>query len=202
MARMWRSSGAKLALALALALALPAVVLSGCMALKSGPPLPLAPDVDLGRIYGRWYIIAGIPKGGFEQGMVTPYTIYSPRPDGDIREDFYVRRGSFAAPQKHYVVRDSVKPGTHNAFWRAIWPLNLPFPVVYVDPDYRYVLYGEQGRDLAWVYARTPVVADRDYAMLLARFEALGFDSSTFRKFVQTPDDIGKPGYRTEGIKP
>ena len=64
-----------------------------------------------------------------------PYTVYSPRSDGDIREDFYVRRGSFSAPEKHYVVRDSVKPGTHNAFWRAIWPLNLPFPVVYVDPD-------------------------------------------------------------------
>jgi apolipoprotein D and lipocalin family protein len=95
-----------------------------------------------------------------------------------------------------------VKPGTDNGFWLAIWPLNLPFPIVYVDPDYRYVLYGEQGRDLAWIYAREPVVDDGDYAMLLARFQALGFDSSTFRKFVQRPEDIGKPGYRSDGLKP
>ena len=178
-----------------------ALLLAGCINLKSGPPLPLAADVDLDRMYGRWYIIAGIPKGGFEKGMVSPNTVYSPRPDGDIREDFHVHWGSFGAPEKHYTVRDSVKPGSHNAYWRAIWPLNLPFPVVYVDPDYRYVLYGEEGRDLAWVYARAPVVPEDDYMMLLARFQALGFDSSTFRKFVQRPEDIGKPGYRSDGIK-
>jgi apolipoprotein D and lipocalin family protein len=152
-------------------------------------------------MYGRWYIIAAIPNG-FEKGMVTPYTVYSPRPDGDIREDFYVRKGGFSAPQTHLTARNSVKPGTHNAFWRAIWPLNLPFPIVYVDPEYRFVLYGEQGRDLAWIYARTPVVDDSDYAMLLDRFQALGFDLSTFRKFVQRPEDVGKPGYRSDGIKP
>ncbi len=179
-----------------------AVLLTGCISLKSGPPLPLAPEVDLNRMYGGWYIIAGIPKRGFEDGMVKPYTVYSRRSDGDIREDFYVRRGSFGAPEKHYVVRDSVKPGTHNAFWRAIWPLNLPFPIVYVDPGYRYVLYGEQGRDLAWIYAREPVVADEDYVRLLGRFKALGFDSSSFKKFVQRPEDLGKPGYRSDGIKP
>jgi apolipoprotein D and lipocalin family protein len=185
-----------------LVLALSGALLTGCISLKSGPPLPLAPQVDLSRMYGGWYIIAAIPKGGFESGMVQPYTVYSPRPDGDIREDFYVRRGSFSAPRKHLTARNSVKPGTHNAMWRAIWPLNLPFPIVYVDPDYRYVLYGEQGRDLAWIYARQPVLPDADYAMLLARFQALGFDPTVFRKFVQRPEDIGKPGYRLDGIKP
>ena len=133
--------------------------------------------------------------------MVAPYDVYSPRPDGDIREDFYIRKGSFSAPTKHLVARNSVKPGTNNAFWRAIWPLNLPFPIVYVDPDYRYVLYGEQGRDMAWIYARRQVVPDADYRDLLSRFQALGFDSSKFLKFVQRPEDIGKPGYRSEGIE-
>jgi apolipoprotein D and lipocalin family protein len=174
--------------------------LAGCITTK-GPPLPLAPSVDLSRMYGGWYIIAAIPKGGFEDGMVAPYDVYSPRPDGDIREDFYVRKGSFNAPRKHLVARNSVKPGTNNAYWRAIWPLNLPFPIVYVDPDYRYVLYGEQGRDMAWIYARQPVVPDADYRALLARFDAIGFDSSKFLKFIQYPDDIGKPGYRSKGIE-
>jgi hypothetical protein len=45
-------------------------------------------------------------------------------------------------------------------------------------------------------------VDDGDYAILLARFQALGFDPSAFRKFVQKPEDVGKPGYRSDGIKP
>lgn len=170
--------------------------------MKSGPPLPLAADVDLNRMYGKWYIIAATSKGGFEAHMVRPYTVYSARPDGDIREDFFVHNGSFSAPEKHLTARNSVKPGTHNAYWRAIWPLNLPFPIVYVDPNYRYVLYGEQNRDLAWIYAREPSVDDGDYKMLLARFQSLGFNPTAFRKFVQKPEDLGKPGYRSDGIKP
>lgn len=179
-----------------------ATLLAGCVLKSGGPPLPLAPSVDLDQMYGGWYIIAGIPKGSFERAMVQPYTVYSRRADGDIREDFYVRSGSFNAPKKHFTARDSIEPGTNNAFWRAIWPLNLPFPIVYVDPSYRYVLYGERGRDLAWIYARDSVIGDADYKMLLEHFQSLGFEASTFRKFVQRPDDIGKPGYRSEGIKP
>jgi lipocalin len=66
-------------------------------------------------MYGGWYIVATIPNS-FERGMVAPYDVYSPRPDGSIREDFYVRRGSFASLGKHFVIRDFVKPGTGGAF--------------------------------------------------------------------------------------
>ena len=51
----------------ALALAISAVLVTGCINLKSGPPLPLAADVDLNRMYGRWYIIAGITKGDLKR---------------------------------------------------------------------------------------------------------------------------------------
>jgi apolipoprotein D and lipocalin family protein len=131
------------------------------------PPLPLAPlplaDVDMARMYGGWYLIATLPNA-FEKGMVGPYDVYSKRPDGDIREDFYTRKGSFNAPLKHFVVHDWVRPGTHNAHWRVqiVWPVNLPFLVLYTDPSYRYVLFGEENRKLGWVYARTPKIPDAD----------------------------------------
>ncbi len=165
-------------------------------------PLPLADKVDLGKMYGGWHIIATIPNG-FEKGMVAPYDVYSPRPDGDIREDFYVQRGSFAAKRDHFTVHDWVKPGTHNAHWRVqvLWPVNLPFLILYVDPDYRYVLYGEDNRKLGWIYARQPDVPDADYQTLLERFRQAGYDPAKFRKIVQKPDDIGKPGYWSDAIK-
>jgi apolipoprotein D and lipocalin family protein len=175
--------------------------LTGCQS-TAHPPLPLAAHVDMDRMYGGWHIVATIPNG-FEKGMVEPYDVYSKRPDGDIREDFYMRKGGFAAPKKHFVVHDWVKPGTHNAHWRVqvLWPVNLPFLVLYVDPDYRYVLYGEEGRDLGWIYARSLEVPQADYRALLARFQAVGYDPSKFRKFVQKPEDIGQPGFWSDGVK-
>ncbi len=166
-------------------------------------PLALAPFVDVPRLYGGWYIVATIPNG-FEKGMVAPYDVYSPRPDGSLREDFYVRRGGFDAPRKHFVVQDFVNPGSHGARWgvRLFWPLKLPFLILYVDPDYRYVLFGEESRDLGWIYSRNPTPSDADYADLLRRFADHGYDPSRFRRIVQTPDQMGRPGFWNDKIKP
>lgn len=48
------------------------------------------------------------------------------------------------AKEHRYVVRIDVLPDTRNADWRVrpIWPVQLPFQIVYVDPQYRYVLFG------------------------------------------------------------
>jgi apolipoprotein D and lipocalin family protein len=165
-------------------------------------PIPLATHVDLDSMYGGWYIVATIPNW-FEKGMVGAYDVYSRRPDGDIREDFYMRKGGFSAAQKHFVVRDRVLPGTHNASWRVqiFWPVSLPFLVLYTDPQYRYVLFGENDRSLGWVYSRTPTIDDADYRALLDRFQQLGYDSSRFRKVVQFPWQIGQPGFWSDGIQ-
>ena len=107
------------------------------------------------------------------------------------------------APQKHYTVHDWVRPGTHNAHWRVgFGPINLPFLVLYVDPDYRYLLFGERNRDLGWVYSRQPDIPDADLEMLMERFRSVGYVPSRFRKFVQHRDQIGAPGYWSDGIKP
>jgi len=154
------------------------------------------------RMYGGWFLIATIPNR-FEKGMVAPYDVYSKRPDGDIREDFYVRTGGFDAPLRHFVVHDWVVPGTGNAHWRVqiVWPLNLPFLVLYTDPDYRYVLFGEQNRQFGWIYSRTPAIPPAEYQALLNRFQTLGYDIGTFVRFVQAPDQIGQPGFWSDEIK-
>jgi apolipoprotein D and lipocalin family protein len=169
----------------------------------AAPSIPLARDVDLARLYGGWHIVATIPNS-FERGMVAPYDVYAPRPDGSIREDFYVRRGAFAAPLKHFVVRDFIKPGTGGAFWQVqiIWPLRLPFLLLYVDPAYRYVIFGEDSRKLGWIYAREATLSDAEYEAAFARLAALGYNPLAFRKIIQTPDQIGKPGFWNDGVRP
>jgi len=162
--------------------------------------LPLA-QVDMSRMYGGWYIVATLPNS-FEKGMVGPYDVYSARPDGDVEEDFYFRQGSFDAKVSHAQVHDWVRPGTGNAHWRVqiLWPINLPFLILYTDPDYRYVLFGEDNRALGWIYSRTPTISDADYLEAMARFKAAGYDPSQFRKLIQKPEQIGQPGFWSDGV--
>ena len=63
------------------------------------------------------------------------------------------------------------------------------------------VIHHEQNRKLGWIYSRTKTLPDDDYQALLGRFRDLGYDTSGFVKFVQTPDQIGQPGVWSDGIK-
>jgi apolipoprotein D and lipocalin family protein len=55
-------------------------------------------------------------------------------------------------------------------------------------------MFGENNRSVGWVYSRTPSIADADYHALMNRFAALGYDTARFRKVIQHPEQIGKPG--------
>jgi apolipoprotein D and lipocalin family protein len=183
-----------------LALALIALI-AGAGRASAREPLPLA-RVDMSRVWGDWYIIATIPNA-FERGMVAPHDVYSPGGGRNIQEDFYMRRGGFGARLNHFRVHDWVRAETNNAHWRVqiFWPINLPFLVVYVDPQYRFMLFGEEDRKLGWIYGRSPEISDADYADLLRRFAAAGYDPARFRKFVQTPAQIGQPGFWSDGVR-
>ena len=70
----------------------------------------------------------------------------------------------------------------------------------WADPDYRWVLYGEDDRNLGWIYSRTPTIDDATYASLLEQFRRRGYDTSRFRKIIQRPGQIGQPGFWSDGV--
>jgi len=181
------------------ALALVAQLLACAGSLR---PVPLAPHVDLEAMQGGWYIVATIPNH-FERGMVAPFDVYSRRADGGIQENFYLRRGGFNDKVRHYTVRDTIVPGSNNASWRVhlFWPISVPFLVLYTDPAYRFVMFGENNRSVGWVFSRTATIDDADYQALLDRFAALGYDTTRFRKVIQLPEQIGMPGFWNDGIQ-
>jgi len=63
-----------------------------------------------------------------------------------------------------------------------------------------WYLIATASRKFGWIYSRTPTIPTSDYQDLLTRFNALGYDTSKFVKFVQTPEEIGQPGVWSEGI--
>lgn len=163
---------------------LAALPLAGCA--TTDTPLTLAPQIDLERYFGRWWIIANIPYFA-ERGNVGAYVEYYRRPDGDIADVYYAHDTSFDAPLTRREGRATVVEGHNNALWRVtfLWPIFVSYPILYVDPEYQVALIGYPDRSLGWVFSRKPVLDEATYQTLLARFAAQGYDISQFVKVPQ-----------------
>ncbi|WP_109478867.1 lipocalin family protein [Paraburkholderia sp. C35] len=159
--------------------------------------VPLKPaSIDLPRYMGRWYVIAIIPYF-LENKYVGSYTDWSLREDGKIDDRYTAHSKSFdASPSKFHFV-DTVVPDSGNGEWkvRLFWPVHVTQLTLYVDDQYRYTLLGVPDKSLGWVFSREPDMSDDVYRSLLARFDAMGFDASRFRRVPQHPEQIGKPGF-------
>ena len=166
---------------------------------RAAVPLQTVP-VDLQRYMGRWYVIANIPYFG-ERGNVGSYAEWALRPDGRIDDAYVYRPERFDAPLKRMQFVDSVVAGSGGGEWRVrlFWPIYVSQLTLYVDPDYRVTLLGYPDKSLGWVFSRDPDMSDTDYRAALGRFEAMGYDTSRFRRVPQFPGQIGQPGFQSPG---
>jgi len=185
---------------------LTSLLITACSSTKPPPnpnpraavPLVLAPDVDLQRYVGRWYVIANIPYSA-ERGYVGSYDEYQLLPDGGVSDSYFGHKQRFEAPLKQKKLKVQILPGSHNAVWRAspFWPLFYNFMILYVDSEYRFALLGFPSKEVGWILARSPEISDADYKMLLGKFDDQGYDISRFERVLQTPEQLGKPGFQT-----
>lgn len=181
------------------------VFAAGCSATPPNPnpnaKLPLKTvAVDLPRYMGRWYVIANIPYFA-ERGYVGSYAQWELRPDGRINDSFYGYKKDFNATISHFQFLDTPVPGSGGGLWsvRLFWPVYVKQLTLYVDPDYKYTLLGYPGKSLGWVFSREPDMDDATYRALLARFDAMGYDTTRFRRVPQHPAQIGQPGFVAPG---
>jgi apolipoprotein D and lipocalin family protein len=167
----------------AMFLAAASIALSGCAPVK---PMPHVADVDLSRYMGRWYVIASIPSFP-ERHAYNAVESYVMRPDGRIATTFEYRNGGFDALVKTMHPIGSVHPGTGNAVWgvQFIWPIQAEYVIAYLGSDYRSVIVGRSKRDYVWIMARTPTLPPQDYAQLVDKVAALGYDTNKLRRVPQ-----------------
>lgn len=149
-------------------------------------PLVLAPNVDLNRYMGRWYVIANIPYL-LEKGKVGAYVEYHLK-DGKIADLYFAHDKDFSTPITEKQGHGYVVDGTHAAEWRVtfLWPFYVTYPILYVSPDYQTALVGYPDRSLGWVFSRQPEMSNAKLRQLLKRFAAQGYDVSQFRRVLQT----------------
>jgi apolipoprotein D and lipocalin family protein len=161
-----------------------AALLAACAA--PPPPLPTVQAVELGRYYGTWYEIARLPNRF--QSMCVSDTRATYQPDGkDVAVLNQCRTEGGKVEQASGIAK--VVEGSHGAKLRVSFfrPFYGDYWILDLDPDYRWVLIGEPGRNYAWVLARQPTLEATTLEALLARAAALGFDRAAF---IRTPHTV------------
>ena len=171
--------------ALAAALAL-LTLLGGCAVNPKSVTSPVAPQVDLQKFMGPWYVIANIPTV-IEKGAHNAIESYALDADGTIDTTFTFNKDAFDGPPKKYNPRGFVVEGTNNAIWgmRFIWPIKAEYVIVYVDDAYSQTIIGRSARDYVWIMARTPQISETDYAAHVERLRAMGYDTAKLRRIPQ-----------------
>ena len=173
------------------------LLLSGCALLAPKAPIETVDSVDLDRYMGQWYVIANIPYFG-ERGNVAGRAIYRQRDDGRMDDIYIYKKGAFDAPDERLEGVAWVVDEASRAEWkvRFYWPLAFGYHIVGLDEDYQWSMVGHPTRNYAWIMARNPTMDDELYQSLLARFEALGYDSTRLLKVPQLPEQVGQPGFQ------
>lgn len=170
------------------ALAAACTVLAACQSAPKAPPLAAAPQVDLNRYMGDWYVIASIPTWP-ERRAFDAVENYSKREDGRIATTFTYRDGDADAPVKTMNPVGTVVDRRSNAVWtmQFVWPFEADYRILHIDAAHLEVVVGREKRDYVWIMARTPTLPDADYRRLVRFVADQGYDTSKLRRVPQRP---------------
>jgi apolipoprotein D and lipocalin family protein len=162
--------------------------LTACGVSPQKVTVPVVDKVDLDRFMGPWYVIGVIPTF-IEKDAYNAIESYELAADGTIKTTFTLNKGAFDGPAKVYEPKGFVIPGTNNAIWgmQFIWPIKAEFVISHLDADYTETIIARSARDYVWIMARTPVIDDARYAVLVKKVADMGYDTSKLVKVPQRP---------------
>ncbi len=154
-----------------------ALLLAGCVG-KPDNVIPVA-KFDTSRYLGKWYEIARLDHS-FERGLNQVSAEYSLRDDGGLR---VVNRGYMAAGAtwkesvgKAYFI------GQHDVGYLKVsffGPFYGSYIVFELDQQsYQYAMISGPDKSYLWILSRTPAMDEATKKRLVAKAQALGFDTA------------------------
>lgn len=158
--------------------AIGALMISACSTTVPRAPVTMAPQVDLKRFMGDWYVIANIPTF-VEKGAHNAIERYTLDADGSIAVHFSFNADAPDGPLKTYGPRGFVRDQS-NALWgmQFVWPIKADYRISYVASNYSLTVIGREARDHVWIMARTPTIAEADYQRMVEFVTREGYDVS------------------------
>lgn len=162
-----------------------AVLLAGCVT-RPDNITPVA-HLDTARYLGKWYEIARMDHS-FERGLSQVSAEYSLRDDGGLK---VVNRGYKAADAKWkeavgkaYFVGKPDQGFLKVSFFGPFYGSYIVFDLD--QQDYSYSLVSGPDKSYFWLLSRTPAIDDATKKRLVAKAQALGFDTS---KLIYVPQN-------------
>ena len=150
-------------------------------------PMQVVPSVDLARYAGRWYEIARYPNRFQRSCASDTSATYTLRPDGKITvlNECKTPEGRMKSAKGTARVASAKGPNTKLKV-TFFWPFSGNYWIIGLDPDYRWVLVGEPGRDYLWILSREPRLDEALYKQILEQAKQQGYDTERLIKTRQT----------------
>ena len=151
------------------------------------PPMQVAPSVNLARYAGKWYEIARLPNRFQRDCAANTAATYTLRPDGKITVVNECRKadGRLKSVKGTARVADPNGPNTKLKV-TFFWPFSGNYWIIDLDPEYRWAVVGEPGRDYLWILSREPQLNAEFYRHIVERAKQRGFDTGKLLKTRQT----------------
>ena len=160
------------------------------------PKAPERPALDLKRMMGTWYVIARIPNP-VERGHVASRDEYTLKDENSVGIRYVYREG-FNEPEQEKTARASVDEDSGNYDWRVWFYKIVPTRqrILEVAPDYSWMLISWPGRDLAWIFARSPDMDNEQYRSLVTKLrDDYGVYTDKLKRVPQHREQVDKLGF-------
>lgn len=149
------------------------------MAREKTDHIPTVGELDLYRFEGTWFEIARLPLPIAKDWVGTTDT-YERRGSGRYRVLYEGRKGTLDGPPKRLTQRlripDPTAPGEMKAsFFPFVW---LPYRLIHMDTDYRFMLVTSSSMNLLWIMSREPIPPEHEYRRLVETADRFGFDTA------------------------
>ena len=151
-------------------------VVAGCVGVPDG--IEPVTGFQVERYMGRWYEVARLDHS-FERGMEQVTATYELRPDGTVavlNRGYRADKGEWGEVSgKAKFLDDSDVAALKVSFFG---PFYGGYNVVDLDPGYQHALVAGPNRSYLWILSRTPTPPRAEVERLVAKAQALGFDTS------------------------
>ena len=143
------------------------------------PPLETVKQVDLTRYLGVWHELARYENWFQGTECVNVTAQYGLDQDGDVSVLNTCRnaQGDITDQADGYAV---IADPASNSKLRVsfFWPFFGDYWIVALADDYSWVIVSAPGRDYLWILTRAPQTPDAQKDELVAKVQALGFDTA------------------------
>ncbi|MCQ2605020.1 MAG: lipocalin family protein [Bacteroidales bacterium] len=154
------------------------VSIFGCSACRSTIDTTTVPELDLEQFMGKWYEIARFDHS-FERGLVGCTADYSIQPDNTVKVVNSGYKNDFNGKFKQSVGKarrpnDAVPGQLEVSFF--LW-FYSDYNVLYLAPDYEYVLIGSSSDKYLWILSRTAQMEPEAKNKVLTVAKERGYDT-------------------------